>query len=227
MVYIVDDEQYIVDLLTMALQNNGIACRAFLNSRDFLKAMEESVPDVAILDWMMPPPDGEELCHIIRMDERMRNTHIIMLTALSSEATVIRALNAGADDYVVKPFSVRVICARVQAAFRKRKYLQPELANIISFADLVLDQARRMLSRQGKTIDLTTKEFDLLAILMRYRGHVLTRNRLLDEVWGHDYYGDIRTVDVHIRYLRQKIEYEPDHPHYIQTVRGVGYRFGE
>lgn len=227
MVYIVDDERHIVDLLTLALENNGIECSAFLNSADFLQAMKEKAADVAIVDWMMPPPDGEALCRLIRMDERMRNTHIIMLTALSGEAETIRALNAGADDYVTKPFSVRVICARVQAAFRKKKYLQPESVDILSFGDLVLDRARRVISRQGKAINLTTKEFDLLAMLMLYRGHVLTRDRLLDEVWGHDYYGDTRTVDVHIRYLRQKIEHESDQPRYIQTVRGVGYRFGE
>ena len=148
-----------------------------------------------------------------------------MLTARSEEVDRVLGLEIGADDYITKPFSVKELCARVRAVIRRKEYLTPAGEEALTYGPLVVDIARRQVTKGEKHIDLTMKEFDLLVMLMRNRGRVMTRDALLDKVWGVEYFGDARTVDVHIRYLRQKIEDEPDHPKWIVTLRGVGYRF--
>lgn len=226
-VFIVDDEPHIRQLASLGLKEAGYETREFADGEALLQALKSSLPDALILDWMMPPPDGMALCRMLRDDPRTRAVPILILTARSDEVDRIVGLEMGADDYIVKPFSIRELAARVRAVLRRGEYLATAQEDIVRAGDLLVDITRRKVLKAGHTIDLTLKEFDLLTALMRNRGRVLTREMLLDSVWGVDYFGDARTVDVHIRYLRQKVEDEPDRPRLIQTVRGVGYRFSE
>ena len=148
-----------------------------------------------------------------------------MLTARGEEIDRVLGLEIGADDYIVKPFSIKELCARVRAVLRRSARQEDSAGQVLSSGDLTVDITRHSVKKGDDSIELTVKEFDLLAMLMKNSGKVLTRDTLLDKVWGIEYYGDTRTVDVHVRYLRQKIEDNPDDPVYIQTVRGVGYKF--
>ena len=178
------------------------------------------------LTWMMPPPDGLAVCRTLRSDADTRDIPILMLTARGEEIDKVLGLELGADDYIVKPFGIKELCARVRAVLRRTARSQ-EPEQKLEAGTLQVDIARHTVTKNGTKIELTAKEFDLLAMLMKNRGKVLTRDSLLDKVWGVEYFGDTRTVDVHVRYLRQKVEDDPDHPVLIQTVRGVGYRFSE
>lgn len=227
-VYIVDDEAHIRELASLGLKDAGFETRSFADGQALLQVLKHTIPDALVLDWMMPPPDGLALCQMLRADTRTRAIPILLLTARSDEVDRVVGLEMGADDYITKPFSVRELAARVRAVLRRSEYMQvdPQGEQLVA-VDLVVDLARRRVTRGSKSIDLTLKEFDLLVALLKNRGRVLTRNILLDTVWGVEYFGDARTVDVHIRYLRQKIESQPDQPQLIQTVRGVGYRFND
>lgn len=227
LVYIVDDEPNICKLAALGLQRAGYDTREFTDSGEFLKAVKAQTPDAVVLDWMMPQPDGMELLRILRASPVTRPVAVIMLTARSEEFDRVLGLEMGADDYLAKPFSVKELAARLKAVLRRNEYLSAPVEEELVAGPLRLNTARRRVTRNGEVIELTMKEFDLLCMLMRHRGIVMTRDMLLDRVWGMDYYGDARTVDVHIRYLRQKIEEEPDHPRFIQTLRGVGYRFAD
>lgn len=225
-VYIVDDEAHIRELASLGLKDAGFDTRAFADGQSLLQALRTTLPDALVLDWMMPPPDGLALCRMLRAEARTRAIPILLLTARSDEVDRVIGLEMGADDYIVKPFSVRELAARVRAVLRRSEYMQAGGdGEVLSAADITVDLARRKVMRAGQSIELTLKEFDLLVALMKSRGRVLTRDMLLDSVWGVEYFGDARTVDVHVRYLRQKIELQPDQPQLIQTVRGVGYRF--
>ena len=171
---------------------------------------------------MLPGADGFELLEYIRP----LNMPVIFLTARGAVSDRVRGLREGADDYIVKPFGIKELCARVRAVLRRTARSQ-EPEQKLEAGTLQVDIARHTVTKNGTKIELTAKEFDLLAMLMKNRGKVLTRDSLLDKVWGVEYFGDTRTVDVHVRYLRQKVEDDPDHPVLIQTVRGVGYRFSE
>lgn len=225
LVYIADDEPNIRKLASLALKDSGFETQEFADGDTLLSAVRRRPPDAIVLDWMMPPPDGLAVCSKLRADESTRPIPILMLTARSGEVDRVLGLEMGADDYISKPFSVKELCARVRAVLRRKEYLTPSSEETLHCGGLMVDIARRKVAKNGHTVDLTMKEFDLLVILMRNSGRVLTRDTLLDRVWGVEYYGDSRTVDVHVRYLRQKIEDEPDHPKYIITLRGVGYRF--
>lgn len=227
-VYIVDDEAHIRDLAALGLKDAGFETRSFADGQALLQTLKTTLPDALILDWMMPPPDGLALCRMLRADARTRAIPILLLTARSDEVDRVVGLEMGADDYIVKPFSVRELAARVRAILRRGEYLQASgEEEILAAADLKVDLARRRVTRGDRSIELTLKEFDLLVALIKSRGRVLTRDMLLDTVWGVEYFGDARTVDVHVRYLRQKVEDQPDQPRLIQTVRGVGYRFSD
>lgn len=226
LIYVVDDEANIRRLAALGLQDAGYETAEFSSGGEMLAALPAREPDCVVLDWMMPQPDGLEVCRRLRAESRWRHIPIIMLTARSDEVDKILGLELGADDYLTKPFSVKELAARVKALIRRGDYLAAR-DELIRSGELELDSARHRVTKNGREIALSLREYELLYELMKHPGRVLTREILLNRVWKTDFVGDTRTVDVHIRYLRQKIEDEPDSPRYILTVRGVGYRFVE
>ncbi len=227
LIYIVDDEPNIRKLASLALKENGFETQEFAGGDELLKAVQRRIPDVIILDWVMPAPDGLSVCGRLKLNKETRTIPIILLTARNDEVDCVLGLEMGADDYVTKPFSLKELCARVKALIRRKEYsniVNPS-NEIVTCGEITVNLARRTVSKNGKPIDLTMKEFDLLTSLMLSKGRVLNRDQLMEKVWDVEFCGDARTVDVHIRYLRQKIEDESENPKYILTVRGVGYRF--
>ena len=223
-ILVVDDETAIADLVEVYLSNEGFTVHKFHNAADALACVEREDLDLAILDVMLPDVDGFTLC------QRIREEHlfpILMLTAKVEDMDKITGLTLGADDYITKPFSVKELAARVRAVIRRQEYLSATAEPVLSGHGITLDYARRAVTKNGLPVELTHREFELLYTLMKTPGRVFTREMLLDTVWKVDFYGDTRTVDVHVRYLRQKLEDEPDNPKRILTVRGVGYRFAE
>ncbi len=225
LIYVVDDEANIRRLAALALVDSGMQVETFAGGPEFLHALQYKMPDLVLLDWMMPGPDGPEIIRKLRENPETINLPIIMLTAKSDETDKVIGLELGADDYLTKPFGVRELPARVRAVLRRQSRAKQIEDERIEEAGLIIDAKRRRLTKRGETIELTTREFDLLFILMQHPGQVFSRDMLLDRVWKTNYYGDTRTVDVHVRYLRQKIEDDPSNPKYIKTVRGVGYCF--
>ena len=226
LIYVVDDEANIRHLAALGLQDAGYETAEFSSGGELLAAIPTREPDCVVLDWMMPQPDGLEVCRRMRAESRWRHIPVIMLTARSDEVDKILGLELGADDYLTKPFSVKELAARVKSLIRRGDYLSAK-DELIRRGELELDSARHRVTKNGQEIALSLREYELLYELMKHPGRVLTREILLNRVWQTDFVGDTRTVDVHIRYLRQKIEDEPDTPRYILTVRGVGYRFAE
>ena len=227
LIYIADDEPNIRNIVSIGLKDSGYDTESFADGTALLDEVKKKHPDAIILDWMMPQPDGLTVCRMLRESEDTHSIPILMLTARGEEIDRVLGLEIGADDYVVKPFSVKELCARVKAVLRRSGRREEPEGEVFRRGSLTVDVRRHQVIRDGRPIDLTAKEFDLLVMLMKNRGRVMTRDALLDKVWGVEYFGDTRTVDVHIRYLRQKIEEDPDAPVCIQTVRGVGYRFSE
>ncbi len=225
LIYIADDELNIRKLVSFGLKDSGFETAEFPDGTQLLNAVRQRAPDAVILDWMMPQPDGLAVCRMLRENEATRAIPVLMLTARGEEIDRVLGLEIGADDYIVKPFSIKELCARVRAVLRRSARQEDSAGQILSSGGLTVDITRHSVKKGDASIELTVKEFDLLAMLMKNSGKVLTRDTLLDKVWGIEYYGDTRTVDVHVRYLRQKIEDNPDDPVYIQTVRGVGYKF--
>ena len=226
LVYIADDEPNIRRLVAFGLKDSGFESAEFADGETLLAGIKARKPDAVILDWMMPPPDGLAVCRTLRASADTRDIPILMLTARGEEIDKVLGLELGADDYMIKPFDSKELVARVKAVLRRTERAQ-EPEQRLEAGSLQVDIARHMVTKNDTKIELTAKEFDLLVMLMKNRGKVLTRDSLLDKVWGVEYFGDTRTVDVHVRYLRQKVEDDPDHPALIQTVRGVGYRFTE
>lgn len=227
LVYIADDELNIRRVVAFALKDSGFDTAEFPDGSQLLNAVQQRVPDAIVLDWMMPQPDGLAVCRMLRENPAARGVPILMLTARGEEIDRVLGLEIGADDYIVKPFSVKELCARVRAVLRRAKRQDETEVKNLEIGDLSVDISRHNVKKAGKVLELTAKEFDLLVMLMKNSGKVLTRDTLLDKVWGVEYFGDTRTVDVHVRYLRQKVEDNSEEPVYIQTVRGVGYRFTE
>lgn len=226
LIYVVDDEANIRHLAALGLQDSGYETAEFSSGGELLAAISTREPDCVVLDWMMPQPDGLEVCRRMRAESRWRHIPVIMLTARSDEVDKVLGLELGADDYLTKPFSVKELAARVKSLIRRGDYLSAK-DELIRRGELELDSVRHRVTKNGQEIALSLREYELLYELMKHPGRVLTREILLNRVWQTDFVGDTRTVDVHIRYLRQKIEDEPDTPRYILTVRGVGYRFAE
>jgi len=218
---LVEDENTMRETLALNLRAEGYHVDEAADGEKGLQLARASEYDLLVLDVMLPKLDGLTMCRILR---RESSVPIILLTARGSETDKIIGLETGADDYIVKPFSLGEFLARVRAALR-RGAVQREPTNELVSGDLRLDLPARRGWRQGAELALAPREFDLLAALMRNRGAVLTRDLLLARVWGEDYVGDARTVDVHIRWLRQKLEEDPSEPQRILTVRGMGYRF--
>jgi len=219
----VDDEEHIQELIKFNLENSGYKVICCGNGAEALKMAKEEDFDLILLDVMLPGIDGYDVCKDIRKDNNISNIPIIMITAKSEELDKILGLELGADDYMTKPFSIRELLARVKAVLR-RTTLQP-LDKAYKFDNVVVDFEKHEVTKESKRIELTLKEFEVLEILIKNKGRVITREFLLDKVWGYEYIGETRTVDVHIRHLRQKIEEDDKAPKYIETIRGVGYRF--
>jgi len=216
---LVEDDQTLLDTLSFNLTREGYDV---LRASDGIAALDlarEHKPDLIVLDVMLPGLDGLTVCRTLR---RESEAPIVLLTARSSEVDRIVGLDSGADDYIVKPFSLGELLARLRAVMRRGQHRSETK---LQSGDLILDLVGHRAARDGKNLNLPPKEFDLLAELIRHRGAVLTRDLLLQRVWGFDFAGDSRTVDVHIRWLREKIEDDPANPTRIETVRGLGYRF--
>ena len=225
-VYIVEDEPNIRGLLSFNLQAAGFATMEFENAESALTHTLAFPPQLILLDLMLPGMDGIEFCRRVRASESAHSTPVIMLTAKGEEFDRVLGLEIGADDYITKPFSMREVIARVKAVLRRFNPEQAQAAEaVLSVGDLSIDLDQRIVRKGGTELTMPLKEFDLLRYMVENRGRVLTREQLLDHVWGYDYIGETRTVDVHVRHLRMKIESDPDNPSLIETVRGIGYRF--
>ncbi|OOM13632.1 response regulator transcription factor [Clostridium saccharobutylicum] len=224
-ILIVDDEEHIVELLKFNLLNAGYEVITANNGIDALKMAKNENPSLLLLDLMLPGIDGFEVCKEIKRDKNMQKTSIIMLTAKGEELDKILGLELGADDYITKPFSVRELLARAKAVLRRTNTFDIEDEEVYDSQNLKINFERHEVYVDGKKIDLTLKEFELLQILVKNKGKILKREVLLDKIWGYEYIGETRTVDVHIRYLRKKIEQDDKNPKFIETIRGVGYRF--
>lgn len=225
-ILIVDDELHIIELLKYNLESNGYKVIFAQTGKEAIKIASEKRPDLILLDVMLPEMDGFDVCKHINKAKETEGIPIIMLTAKGEELDKILGLELGADDYITKPFSVRELIARIKAVLR-RNFKEENTSQVISFGDLIVNMDKHEVTKNGDKIDLTLKEFELLKLLVVNKGKVLTRDFLLDKVWGYEYYGETRTVDVHIRHLRQKIEDDDKSPKYIETVRGIGYKFAD
>jgi two-component system, OmpR family, alkaline phosphatase synthesis response regulator PhoP len=227
LIFAVEDEVHIQQLVKYNLEANGYRVLAFESGENLLEEISNTIPDLFILDIMLPGIDGLEVCRQLRGNTRTKSVPIIMLTAKSEEFDKVLGLELGADDYLTKPFSVRELVARVKAIFRRINNSVPAEVENIKHGDITIDLIRHEVSKNDKPLELPLKEFDLLKMLILNKGKVLSRELLLEKIWGFDYYGETRTVDVHIRYLRQKIEDDDSNPVYIETIRGIGYRFND
>ena len=221
-ILVVDDEHPIADILKFNLQKEGYQVVVAHNGEEALELFRREQPDLVILDIMLPKVDGLTVCRILRQTSRVP---ILMLTAREEEVDVVLGLELGADDYVTKPFSPRELVARVKAILRRSAPPPEGQTGRLHFDDLVLDLDAYALWRGEQEVPLTPREFQLLRHLATHPGQVFNRDGLCREVWGYDYFGDARTVDVTIRRLREKIEPDPARPEYIKTKRGVGYYF--
>jgi DNA-binding response OmpR family regulator len=221
-ILVVDDEPTLRETLADALEADGFRVVTAADGREALARFREHLPELVVLDLMLPELSGIEVCRIIRQESGIP---ILMLTAKSSELDKVLGLELGADDYVTKPFSLRELSARIRALLRRAEPPAPDVPATVPLGDLTVDLAGHRLLRKGSPVPVKPKVFDLLAFLMRHPGQVFSREQLLDQVWGYDYAGETRTVDVHVHWLRSAIEPEPAAPALIQTVRGVGYVF--
>jgi len=224
-VLVVDDEKNIVDIVVFNLKKEGYEAIAAYDGEEGCKKAFEEDPDIILLDIMMPKMDGFEVCKKIR---EKKDTPIIMLTARAEEVDKVLGLELGADDYVTKPFGVRELMARIKANIRRKDQTDESTnENVVAYGDILIDSKRYEVKRNDEFINLTRREFDLIKFLAAQRGQVFSREILLEKVWGYEYFGDVRTVDVTVRRLRSKIEENPEFPKYILTKRGVGYFFSE
>lgn len=236
-ILVVDDETLLVETIAYNLEQAGYRVVTAADGKSALEAARTEAPDLIILDIMLPEMDGLEVCRQLRRESSTATTPIVMLTAKGDEVDKVVGLEVGADDYVTKPFGRRELLARVRALLRRADYPSPQeeaaatdttqearpTNRELVAGPLRIDLAGRRVNCRGQDMELQPKQFELLTYLVRNRGTVLTRDQLLHNVWGYDYVGDTRTVDVHVRWLREKLEEDPANPRLIQTVRGVGY----
>jgi two-component system, OmpR family, response regulator RegX3 len=222
---LVEDEKSIAEGLAITLEAEGFQVAWVKDGLDAIPAWERVRPDLVVLDLMLPGMSGTEICRTLRSRS---DVPIIMLTAREAEVDRVVGLELGADDYVTKPFSTRELVARIKAILRRAPLVDAPLDESPAEASGVrVDRVRHEVRVDGRDVELPPKEFELLAVLVEHAGRVLTRGQLIDEVWGSDYVGDTKTLDVHIRRLRTRIEDDPQEPARIKTVRGVGYRFSD
>lgn len=224
-VLVVEDEEAIVTMLAYNLEREGFKVYSTDDGEEALVMVKEKRPDVIVLDWMLPSMSGIEICRRLRADDNTKNIPVIMLSARGEEDDRIRGLDSGADDYITKPFSPSELVARIRAVFRR---IRPALASqTIEFAGVEMDLAGHRVTRDGMDIHLGPTEFRLLRYLMENPNRVFSREQLLDAVWGHDIYVELRTVDVHVRRLRKALNYDDKQPDLIRTVRSAGYALQE
>jgi DNA-binding response OmpR family regulator len=230
-ILIVEDDPSLLDTLSYTFENEGYDVETAEDGLEAVELARASHPDLIILDIMLPGIDGREVTRILRQE---MTTPILMLTARDDEIDRVLGLEIGADDYITKPFSMRELVSRVKAHLRRIRLIQNEIGStqkeqtsddILTFGDLRINDTRREVHREGQVLELKPKEYELLLFLGTHKGQAITRQRLMEYVWGWDFSGDSRTVDVHIHWLREKIEDDPKNPQRIITVRGVGYRF--
>lgn len=221
-ILIVDDEVDIANSIQYVLKQEGFSILLAHDGLQAMQVIENQHPDLVILDVMMPGIDGYEVCRRVRATDK--KTPILMLTARTSEVDTVVGLELGANDYIAKPVRLRELVARVKAHLRETPNEKPTNREI-KYGELTIDLDSRIVKVKGEAIELTYKEFELLATMARQPNRVFTRDQLFSQVWGSNFLGESRTVDVHIRYLREKLEVDPSHPKHILTVRGVGYRF--
>ena len=229
-ILVVEDELSLRETLAYNLKKDGYAVESVGDGRTALEAARRMKPDLVVLDLMLPELDGFEVARVLRKE---MTTAILMLTARDEEIDRVVGLEVGADDYMTKPFSMRELLARVKAQLRRTRLIREEMTNAqaaapheqLTFGGLLIDQTRREVTLDGGIIQLKPKEYELLLFLAQHQGKMLSREFILERVWGWDYVGDSRTVDVHVRWLRQKIEADASKPSRIVTVRGGGYRF--
>ena len=221
-ILIVEDEPSLSDPLSFLLQREGYETEIAGDGRAALTAFDRAGADLVLLDLMLPGLPGTEVCRELRTRS---SVPIIMLTATDSEVDIVVGLELGADDYVTKPYSSRELLARIRAVLRRRVELEVDDGGIVEVGAVRMDVERHSVSVDGREVSMPLKEFELLELLLRNAGRVLTRGQLIDRVWGSDYFGDTKTLDVHIKRIRSKIEQSPSEPTRLVTVRGLGYRF--
>ena len=226
-VLVVEDEENLANALRYNMEREGYAVSVAADGAEALRFARETRPDLVVLDVMLPALDGFEVCRILRKET---SVPILMLTAKDDVIDRVLGLELGADDYLTKPFSMRELTARIRAILRRSRIAgetrdAAEQGIVHTSEDLKIDLGSHTVTLAGEEVQVRPREFDLLALLVANKGRVQTRNQILDQLWGTDYVGDTRTVDVHVRWLREKIEADPGNPARIVTVRGVGYRF--
>ena len=222
LIYVIEDDESIRELIKVSLESFSYREEAYETSEDGLDAIGGQLPDMALFDLMLPKMDGLSAIKELRKNPKTHDLPIIILTAKGTEIDKVMGLDGGADDYITKPFGVLELTARIRNLFKRtQKHTEEQL----SVRDIVLDKRCHEVHKAGAKIELTLKEFDLLALLMENAPNVVKRDELLNQVWGYDFIGETRTLDMHIRTLRQKLSDDSDTPGYISTVRGVGYKF--
>lgn len=223
-VLIVEDDRNLLETIKYNLLKEGYDALVAVDGAEALDVARQQKPELIILDIMLPKINGFEVCRILRKE---MSVPIIMLTARADETDRIIGLDTGADDYMTKPFSIRELLARIRALLRRAKMVEarvPEEQAILTLNDITIDLNRHLVTLKERQLELTAKEYDLLVFLVKNKSYVFSREQLLEKVWGYEFAGDTRTVDVHIRWLRQKIETDPANPKYLLTVRGTGYK---
>jgi two-component system, OmpR family, alkaline phosphatase synthesis response regulator PhoP len=227
----VDDEEHILELLAYNLERDGYKVLKSESGEHALEILAAEKVDIVLLDWMLPGMDGIEVLRRIRADKSNHRIPVIFLTAKSDEISKVVGLEVGSDDYLVKPFGIHELLARIKAVLRRTEGIakvtetEDEREEKLIIDSMEINRSRRTVTFEGRPIELSFKEFELLYLLAKNRGIVFTRDNLLEKVWGYDYIGETRTVDVHVSNLRKKIEKDESHPVYIKTVRGMGYKF--
>lgn len=229
-ILVVDDESHIVELVTFNLEKEGFEVVPAYDGRSGLEMVRACQPDLIVLDIMLPGTDGLKVCRTLKQDPQYKSIPIIMLTAKAEEFDTVLGLEIGADDYIKKPFSPRELVARVKARLRALKVLEAEKVSgqkAVVIKELIIIPDKHEVFLGEEKLELTPKEYELLSVMASHPGKVFTRESLLEQVWGYESLGDARTVDVHIRHLRQKLRDDSYYPAYLETVRGIGYRFVE
>lgn len=219
LIYVVEDDTSILKLIEYSLRSKGYQVHCFENGKDFFDKLSEKKPDIVLLDIMLPDIDGTEILTKLKEKEDTKNIWVMMITAKTSEYDIISALDGGADDYIKKPFSVMELLSRVGAIARRASTSEKD-KNLLEFGGIVMNNLKRVVTIDGEEVDFTFKEYELLKYLILNKEIVISREKLLTYIWGYDYEGETRTVDMHIKLLRDKLK---DKRNYIKTIRGVGY----
>jgi DNA-binding response OmpR family regulator len=221
LIAVVDDDPDILDLVSVHLTKEGMKVKAFLDAEEFYRALQKEIPDLVVLDLMLPDADGMQICRYLRTDKRFAAIPIIMLPAKAGEIDRVLGLEMGADDYVTKPFSMKELIARIRAVLRRSRPVKEEDPERIEVDGLVIDSGKHQVMVGGNRVELTALEFRILHLLASKIGRVFSRDVILDHLWGHDKAVTDRTIDVHVRHLREKLG---NTAHFIKNVRGIGYK---